>query len=93
MRRNLFLYLVLACFVGIIAIFVVDGYLGIYDTVNVTAGEREEKAEPDFWIRQDWVWTIGVNWGEKTSFRYEVDNRQFSSYTAQIACTRKQALL
>ncbi|MBL7062255.1 MAG: hypothetical protein ISS54_05920 [Dehalococcoidia bacterium] len=84
MRKNLFLYLVLACFVGIIAIFVVDGYLGIYDTVYVTAGEREEKAEPDFWIRQDWVWTIGVNWGEKAFFGYEVDNRQFSTYSADI---------
>jgi len=84
MRRNLFLYLTLACFVSIIAIFVVDGYLGIYDTVYVTAGEQEEKAEPDFWIRQDWVWTTRVNWGEKAFFRYEVDNRQFSDYTTDV---------
>jgi len=82
MRRNLFLYLTLACFFGLVAIFIVDGYLGIYDTVYVTGGEYEQKIEPDFWTRHDWTWSTGVNWGEKVFFRYEVDNRQFSSYTA-----------
>jgi len=83
-RRNLFLYLTLACFFGLIAIFIVDGYMGIYDTVYVTAGEREQKIEPDFWLRHDRTWSVGTNWGEKAFFRYEVDNRQFSSYTADI---------
>ena len=36
-RRNLFLYLTLACFLGIIAIFIFDGYVGIYDTIYVTS--------------------------------------------------------
>ncbi len=84
MRRNLFLYLTLACFVGLIAIFIVDGYLGVYDTIYVTAGEREQPIKPDFWLRGDYPWSTGVNWNEKTFFRYEVDNRQFSSYTADI---------
>jgi len=85
-RRNLFLYLTLACFVGLIAIFIVDGYLGIYDTIYITAGEREEKIEPDSWLRQEKFGArgVGVNWGEKVFFRYEVDNHQFSSYTADI---------
>lgn len=83
-QRNLFLFLALACFVGIIAIFVVDGYLGIYDTVYITAGEREQKIEPDFWLRGDRVWSVGVNQGEKAFFRYEVDNRQFSTYSTKI---------
>jgi putative lipase involved disintegration of autophagic bodies len=83
-RRNLFLYLTLACFFGLIAIFIVDGYMGIYDTVYITAGEREQKIEPDTWQRQDKFWSAGVNRGEKAFFRYEVANRQFSSYTADI---------
>ena len=91
-RKNLYLYLTLACFFGLIAIFIVDGYLGIYDTVYVTAGEREEKVEPDFWLRQSLIKSVGVknayyvsaNWEEKIFFRYEVDNRRFSSYTADI---------
>jgi hypothetical protein len=84
MRRYLFLYLTLACFFGLIAIFIVDGYIGIYDTLYITAGEREQKIEADFWQRQDKFWSTGVNRGEKIFFRYEVDNRRFSSYTADI---------
>ena len=86
MRRYLFLYLTLACFFGLIAIFIVDGYIGIYDTLYITAGEQPQTIEPDEWLRQGMVWKQGVNvnWGEKVFFRYEVDNRQFSSYTADI---------
>ncbi len=86
MRRNLFLYLTLACFFGLIAIFVVDGYIGIYDTIYITAGEREEKIEPDFWLRQEKFGArrVGVNREQKVFFSYEVDNRRFSSYKADI---------
>lgn len=84
MRRYLFLCLALACFIGLIAIFIVDGYLGIYDTLYVTAGEYEQKIEPDHWLRYDWIWSTGVSWGEKVFFRYEVDNRHFSTYSTTI---------
>ncbi len=83
-RKNLYLYLTLACFIGLIAIFIVDGYMGIYDTMYITAGEREQKIESDFWLRGDSPWSTGVNEGEKIFFRYELDNRRFSSYTADI---------
>ncbi len=83
-RRNLFLYLTLVCFFGLIAIFIVDGYMGIYDTLYITAGEREQRIDADVWRRGDKFWSAGVNRGEKAFFRYEVDNRQFSSYTADI---------
>jgi len=84
MRKKLFLYLTLACFFGLIAIFIVDGYMGIYDTIYITAGEREEKVEPDFWLQQNKFRSVGVNWEEKVFFRYQVDNRRFSSYSAEI---------
>ncbi len=58
--------------------------MGIYDTIHITAGEREQEIEPDVWLRQDRFWSAGVNWGEKAFFRYELANRQFSSYTADI---------
>ena len=83
-RRNLFLYLTLACFFGLIAIFIVDGYMGIYDTVYITAGEREQRIDADVWLQQDKFWSTGVNRGEKAFFRYEVANRRFSTYTADI---------
>ena len=83
-RRNLYLYLTLVCFLGLIAIFIVDGYMGVYDTIYITAGEQEQKVEPEVWLRQDRFWSTSVNWGEKALFRYEVDNRQFPIYTANI---------
>jgi len=101
-RRNLFLYLTLACFVGLLAIFIVDGYLGVYDTVYITTGEQSWKVEADVWQRQyptyapgpiaermpveggKGVYLMPANREEKVSFRYEVDNRLFSTYKADI---------
>jgi len=84
---GLYLYLALACFAGIIAIFVVDGYLGIYDTLYVTAQEREQEIEPDYW-QQPWVkeqgYRIAAEWGEPVHFRYEIDNRTFSTYLTDV---------
>jgi len=103
MRRNLFLYLTLACFFGLIAIFIVDGYLGVYDTVYITTGEQSWKVEADVWQRQyptyaptrieyepmsveegKGFYYMPANRDEKISFRYEVDNRLFSTYKADI---------
>jgi len=58
--------------------------MGIYDTIYITAGEREEKVEPDSWLQQNKFRSVGVSWGEKALFRYELDNRRFSSYSADI---------
>jgi len=86
-RRNLFIYLTLACFLGIIAIFIFDGYMGIYDTVFVTSGEREQEIQPEVWQRDNTFWASGVDRGEKAFFRYEVDNRTFATYRADIRVT------
>lgn len=87
-KRNLYLYLAIACFIGIIAIFIVDGYLGIYDSIYITTGEQEMTVEPEYWSSRypgapkDYY--TGANWGEKVFFRYELDNRRFSSYPTFI---------
>ena len=83
-RKNIFLYLTLACFVGLIAIFVFDGYMGIYDTLSITSGEREQTIEADHWLKNDTYWSAGTSRGEKASFTYEIDNRQFSGYTVDV---------
>ena len=80
-RRNLFLYLTLVCFFGLIVLFIVDGYMGIYDNLFVTTGEREEEIGRD---SRPWQESVRVDWGGKAFFRYEVDNRRFSSYTDDI---------
>lgn len=83
-RRYRFLYLAIACFAGLIAVFIVDGYLGIYDTVYITTGEYEQRIEPDWWRREETFWSTGARWGERVSFRYEIENHQFSTYSTLI---------
>lgn len=86
-KRNLYLYLALACFVGILVIFIADGYLGVYDTLYITVQEREQEVEPDYWQRT-WVkeqgYGVGAEWGEPVYFRYEIDNRSFSTYLTDV---------
>ena len=87
-RKLLFLYLAIACFVGIIVIFIVDGYVGIYDTVYVTTEEYPQEIGPDFWQRQvlDYPrpYSVRAEWGEPVHFQYEIDNRRFSTYAATV---------
>jgi len=88
-RSNLYLYLAMVCFAGILSIFVADGYLGIYDTLYVTTQEREQVIEPDYW-QQRWVkegyegYSLGARWGEPIPFRYEIDNRSFWTYSVDV---------
>jgi len=91
-KRSLYLYMAIACFIGIIAIFIVDGYLGIYDTIYMTTGEQEMIVEPEYWqsrypgARKAYYY-MGANWGDKVFFRYELNNRRFSSYSASIGAS------
>jgi hypothetical protein len=91
-RRYRFLYLAIACIAGLIAVFVVDGYMGIYDTIYVTVGEREEKIEASWWqqpesawpTRYENAWTTWATVGQKITFRYEIENHQFSTYLTPV---------
>jgi hypothetical protein len=91
MRKNLFLYLAIACFLGLIAIFIFDGYMGIYDTTYVTVGEQEQIIESDYWLSARFAppgfeidYYISAEWGQKLFFRYEIDNRRFASYSTLV---------
>jgi hypothetical protein len=92
MRKNLFLYLALACFLGLIAIFIFDGYLGIYDSLRITIGERQEVIEPDYWLDQrpdtpygyEIDYYTSAEWEQNVFFRYEIDNRRFASYDTLV---------
>lgn len=82
-RKNLYLFLTIAFFLAIIAIFVFDGYMGVYDTVSMTTQEREEVIEPDYWSR-DYPQSTWTTEGQDIYFRYELDNRRFSTYSADL---------
>ena len=83
-RRLVYLYLSLICFIGFITVFFVDGYMGTYDTLYITGGAREQKIELHQWQRRDGNWTGSVWWGQEARFRYEISNREFSPYSADI---------
>jgi hypothetical protein len=93
MRKNLFLYLALVCFLALISIFVADGYMGVYDTIYVTAGEQQQVIEPDYWLQQypspppGITYYISAQWEQKVFFRYEIDNRRFSSYSTVVGAS------
>ncbi len=84
MRRFLFLSLALVCLLGLVAIFVVDGYMGIYDTIRTTAGEFEQVIEPDSWSRYYYQPSVDAIWDSKVFFVYEIDNRRLSAYATTI---------
>ena len=96
-RRNLFLYLTLVCFLGLIAIFIVDGYMGVYDTVYITAGEREQKIESDVWRRGDKFWSSGVNRGKRRSSAMKWTIASFPAIRLMLRCQcggcRKKCLM
>jgi len=93
-----FLYLAIACFVGLVTIFVVDGYMGIYDTVYVTVREYTQKIEADYWLQQrpeyapvpvsgegdEIAYYISASVDDNVSFRYVIENHQFSSYSTLV---------
>lgn len=86
-RKNIYLYLTLACFLGIILIFVFDGYIGLYDTLTVANGEFPVTISADQWQARgvpDFTPTTSANYGDKLTFTYKLDNRHFSAYKPVI---------
>ena len=83
-RKNLYLSLTIAFFLAIIAIFVFDGYMGVYDTITIATQEREEVREPDSWARDDYAYPTWAEEGQDIHFSYEIDNRLFSTYSADV---------
>ena len=89
-HRNLYLYLALACFVGIILIFIFDGYMGLYDTLIMDNGQYQQKVEADQWSqpeRYGYLTSTGVEQGGKIDFTYTIENHRFSEYAAAVSIT------
>jgi len=42
------------------------------------------REDTERWLREETFWSTRASWGEKVSFRYEIDNRQFSTYSTSI---------
>ncbi|MCD6358534.1 MAG: hypothetical protein J7L90_01055 [Dehalococcoidia bacterium] len=85
---NLWLYLAIACFLGIVAVFFVDGYMGVYDVVEVRVGDVPHKIEPDYWERDyakgDGYYIYEVRQGDVVQFSYQIANRRFSDLRVDV---------
>jgi hypothetical protein len=89
-RKNLFLYLALACFLGIILIFIFDGYIGVYDRLVMDTGQYLQTIESDQWAQTDrfaGVFSVSIERGGRVDFTYTVENHRFSEYRADIGIT------
>lgn len=91
--KVVYLYLAIVCFFGLVAILIFDGYVGVYDTILLAAGERAETVVPDYWLRQGVplpgetriAYYTAATQGDRLDFRYEIDNRQFGAYQADVS--------
>jgi len=86
MRRNLFLYLALTCFLVIVGIFVFDGYLGVYDSATVKTGEQTQEIEAGAWPER-YSYSVSSQADQSVFFRYRIDNRRFISYPTTVNAT------
>jgi hypothetical protein len=85
-HKNLYLYLALACFLGIILIFVFDGYMGVYDTLVMDNGQYPQTVDFAQWAQQeDFGYIMDVDKGGRIEFTYTVQNHRFSEYSAAVA--------
>jgi hypothetical protein len=86
-HKHIYLYLTLACFLGIILIFIFDGYMGVYDTLLMDNGQYPQYIEADQWPKDDrdvYYPMMGVERGGRITFTYTIENHRFSEYTDVI---------
>lgn len=88
--RMLYLYLALACFLGIVLIFLFDGYLGVYDSVKADNGSYLQEVPVEQWQNPDRFgpsFSMGLDQTGYLNFTYKIENRRFTSYTENVVVT------
>lgn len=90
-HKNIYLYLALACFLGIVLIFVFDGYMGTYERLEVKTSEYTQTIEFEEWPEDAGYRYIGVAREDIINFSYELDNRRFSGYSSDFEVSVWQA--
>lgn len=86
MRRFLFLYLALACFLTIVIVFVFDGYLGVYDSVSIKTGEFTQEIAAGSWP-EGYPYQTSSQADQKIFFSYRVDNRWFTTHRTTVSAS------
>jgi hypothetical protein len=85
-HNTLYLFLALACLVGIILIFIFDGYMGVYDSLLMDNGQYQQTIEPDQWKQQAQFGSFSVSTDQsgRIDFTYTVQNHRFSAYNENV---------
>ncbi len=86
----LYLGLTLTCFLAILCIFVVDGYLGVYDTLYITYEEHEQaiEFESQQYVKEEGTYFAGeIVAGSSALYRYRIDNRTFSPREGRLTAS------
>jgi hypothetical protein len=86
--KTIYLLLALACFLGIIAIFVFDGYMGVYDTLRIDNGQFPQTIATEQWQQQEefgYPPTVSLDRDRSVNLTYIVENHRFSTYSADVA--------
>ena len=85
-HKNLYLYLTLVCFLGIILIFIFDGYMGVYDNLVIDNGQYKQTVTTDQWAQQERFGLIstGMDRNGRLDFTYTVENHRFSRYSESL---------
>ena len=83
MRRiNLWLLLAVVCFLGIIAVFFIDGYMGLYYRVRVETPVNTFEIPPEFWEESGKAipsyYFSDVSRNDLIRFQLVVENRRFT---------------
>jgi len=90
-RKNyIYLALTLVCLLGIILIFVFDGYIGLYDSLVMDNGLFVQHVDGDQWDDNNefgYYIPSAATEGSDIEFTYTVANRRFSAYEAPVAVT------
>ena len=84
-HKSLYLFLTLACFVGIILIFIFDGYMGVYDSLVMDSGPYSRATvNTDQWAEEFGFIGTGAERGSRVDFTYTVENHRFSRYSTTV---------
>jgi len=88
--RMVYLYLALACFLGIVLIFLFDGYLGIYDSLTASNPSYQQEVPVEQWQNPDRYggpYGMSIDENGYLDFTYKVANRRFTGYSAEVVVT------
>lgn len=89
-HKNIYLFLALACFIGIIVIFIFDGYIGVYDSLVMDNGQFKQTVDWEEWANQEKYRTVAgtsIERNGQADFTYVIENHRFSEYNGSLEVT------